>query len=82
MKNKKRKVKKQIVQWHHISYDPEIKVPIYKGEHWQLTKLIRKLNLSKYKKFSKGFGLSLISVGTGFYERGVDIENYFKDLHY
>ena len=37
------------IQSHHISYDPEVKVSIYKGEHWILTQLQRR------KNFSKGF---------------------------
>jgi len=38
-----------VVQNHHISYDPEVTVFIYKGEHWMLTQLQRR------KKISKGF---------------------------
>jgi len=30
-------MKKQVIQNHHISYDPEITVKIYKGEHWAIT---------------------------------------------
>ena len=37
------------VQSHHISYEPEEKVIVYKGEHWILTQLQRR------KNFSKGF---------------------------
>lgn len=37
------------IQTHHISYDPEITVNVYKGEHWILTQLQRR------KKYSKGF---------------------------
>ena len=42
--------KKQIIQNHHISYDPEIVVKIYKGEHWAITILNR-----RKKNMSKGF---------------------------
>lgn len=38
--------KKKIIQTHHISYDPEITVRIYKGEHWLLTQLQRRRNIS------------------------------------
>lgn len=41
---------KQLVQIHHISYDPEITVKIYKGEHWALTQLNRRT-----KNVSRGF---------------------------
>ena len=44
------KMKKQIIQKHHISYEPEITVKIYKGEHWALTVLKRRT-----KNMSKGF---------------------------
>ena len=40
---------KTIIQEHHISYDPEIVVRLYKGEHWILTQLQRR------KKISRGF---------------------------
>lgn len=46
--------KKQVIQEHHISYgsdtEPEIKVKIYKGEHWAITILNR-----RSKNMSKGF---------------------------
>jgi len=35
------------VQTHHISYDPEVKVKMYKGEHWILTQLQRRKHISK-----------------------------------
>lgn len=38
-----------VIQKHHISYDPEVTVNLYKGEHWMLTQLQRR------KKISKGF---------------------------
>ena len=38
-----------VVQKHHISYDPEVTVLLYKGEHWIMTQLQRR------KKISKGF---------------------------
>lgn len=40
---------KTIVQKHHITYEPERVVYIYKGEHWVLTRLQWR------KKVSKGF---------------------------
>ena len=45
--------KKKTIQTHHISYDPEITVDLFKGEHWILTQLQRR------KNFSKGFVKSL-----------------------
>jgi len=42
--------KKQVIQNHHISYNPEIVVKIYKGEHWAITILNR-----RNKNMSKGF---------------------------
>ncbi len=41
---------KQEIQKHHISYDPEIIVKIYKGEHWAITCMNR-----RKKNMSKGF---------------------------
>ncbi len=41
---------KQSIQKHHISYNPEIVVKIYKGEHWAITILNR-----RKKNMSKGF---------------------------
>lgn len=38
--------KKTVIQQHHISYDPEVKVTIYKGEHWILTQLQRRKKIS------------------------------------
>ncbi|HEC66350.1 MAG TPA: hypothetical protein ENI23_13770 [bacterium] len=43
------------VQKHHISYEPEVIVKIYQGEHWILTNLLRRT-----KTVSLGF---LIEVG-------------------
>lgn len=40
-------MKKLVTQIHHISYDPEIFVKIFKGEHWILTQLQRRKNISK-----------------------------------
>lgn len=45
--------KKKSVQEHHISYDPEEKVTMYKGEHWIMTQLNRR------KLVSRGFVISL-----------------------
>ena len=42
--------KKQLIQTHHISYDPEITTKIYKGEHWAITILNR-----RKKNMSVGF---------------------------
>ena len=43
-------MKKQIINTHHISYDPEVTVKLYKGEHWAITVLER-----RKKNMSKGF---------------------------
>jgi hypothetical protein len=37
---------KRVTQRHHISYQPEWIVPIYKGEHWCLTQMQRRVNVS------------------------------------
>lgn len=37
---------KRIIQKHHISYDPEVTVNIFKGEHWILTQLQRRKYIS------------------------------------
>jgi hypothetical protein len=36
-----------VVQKHHISYDPEVTVKIYKGEHFCLTMLQRRKHISR-----------------------------------
>lgn len=40
----------RVIQRHHLSYDPEIIVRIYKGEH----EILSKLNLYTRKSLSKG----------------------------
>ena len=40
---------KTVVQNHHISYQPEVIVKIFKGEHWILSQIQRR------RRFSKGF---------------------------
>ena len=45
--------KKSSIQEHHISYDPEHKVVMYKGEHWVITQLNRR------KQISRGFIVAL-----------------------
>jgi hypothetical protein len=52
------------VQTHHISYDPEVTVKVYKGEHWILTQLHRR------KSFSKGF-VTAIKVWLAIHEESV-----------
>lgn len=44
------KRKRNVIHKHHISYDPEIIVKIYSGEHWAITQLERRT-----KNVSKGF---------------------------
>jgi hypothetical protein len=48
-KKTRKKSRNVIVQDHHVSYDPEVKVRVYKGEHMILTRL------SWRKKISMGF---------------------------
>jgi len=36
-----------VIQNHHISYKPEVVVPLYKGEHWIITQMQRRKNISK-----------------------------------
>ena len=38
--------KKPVRQKHHISYDPEWWVWVYQGEHWAITQLNRRKNVS------------------------------------
>jgi hypothetical protein len=45
--------KKRLIQTHHINYDPEWTVKVYKGEHMILTRLQWR------KVFSKGFFVAL-----------------------
>lgn len=39
--------KKRVIQTHHISYEPEVTVKIFKGEHWVITQLERRTQVSK-----------------------------------
>jgi hypothetical protein len=48
-RKRRRKSGKVIIQNHHVSYDPEVTVKVYKGEHMILTRLTWR------KKISKGF---------------------------
>jgi len=41
--------RKAITQTHHIAYEPEWTVQLYKGEHWLATQMQRR------KKISQGF---------------------------
>lgn len=59
--------RKTVVQNHHITYKPEWKVKVYKGEHWILTQLARR------KKISKGF---LTALGYYIY----NAKGYAKEL--
>jgi len=52
-KKKRRRRKGPVIQEHHLSYDPEIKVRLYQGEHWVITLLNRR------KRVSRGFIVSL-----------------------
>jgi len=61
-------VKKPNIQIHHISYDPDVSVYIFKGEHWILTQLQRRTRISK------GFIKALKTWIVLNEERGVEIE--------
>jgi hypothetical protein len=65
MKAKKRH---SIVQTHHISYNPEVKVKVFKGEHYILTLIQRR------RKFSKGFVQGLESEIPRIEEVSVNLE--------
>jgi len=42
-------VKKKIVkQVHHLSYEPDVHGTLFKGEHWLLTQIGRRKNISKW----------------------------------
>lgn len=45
-KKLKERTYRRIVQGHHISYDPEVKVMVYKGEHWIMTQLGRRTHVT------------------------------------
>jgi hypothetical protein len=49
MTKQRKTSRKVIIQDHHVSYEPEVKVRVYKGEHMILTRL------SWRKKISMGF---------------------------
>ena len=44
-----KKKRKEVIQIHHISYNPEVTVKMYRKEHFLITKLDR------YKYISMGF---------------------------
>ena len=46
-RKRRKKSKKVIVQNHHVSYDPEVTVKVYKGEHMILTRLGWRKKISK-----------------------------------
>jgi hypothetical protein len=45
-KKKKKKPSTYVVQPHHITYDPEWVVPMFKGEHFSITKMLRRKRVS------------------------------------
>lgn len=49
LSRKRKRSEKVVIQAHHLSYSPEIKVRIFKGEHWIVSLMNRR------KKVSKGF---------------------------
>ena len=62
--------KKQVIQSHHISYDPEIITNVYKGEHWAITILNR-----RSKNMSKGFLRCLQQYIKEHEEHAVDLDD-------
>lgn len=76
----KRKNKALCVQFHHPMYKerPDYTIPLYKGEHWIVTRLDRKFRLSKHKPFSKGFLEALACLKPLYWDKGVDINGFFE----
>jgi hypothetical protein len=64
-----KKHRQPIIQNHHISYNPEVKVQVFKGEHFILTLIQRR------KRFSKGFLLALTSEIKRIELNAVDLSN-------
>ena len=52
-KKKRKKPSTYVVQPHHITYDPEWIVPVFNGEHFSITKMLRR------KRVSQGFLVAL-----------------------
>ncbi len=62
--------KKQVTQKHHISYNPEIIVTLYQGEHWAITVLNR-----RSKNMSVGFLRCLQEYIESHKDQAVDLDN-------
>jgi len=78
-KNKRKAKKVDCIQHHHPDYDkPDYTLPMYRGEHWMITRLDRKFRLSKYKPFSQGFLEALSWFKRLYWQKGVDLEEFFK----
>jgi hypothetical protein len=60
------KKKKLVVQTHHITYEPERTVKIYKGEHFLLTRMQWRKNVSR------GFLEALLQYVQDWKEKAVD----------
>jgi len=58
-----------VIQNHHISYNPEVKVQVFKGEHEILTLIQRR------KRFSKGFLISLREEFKRIEQNAIDLSN-------
>jgi len=61
--------KKNVMVYHHISYNPEFKVKIFQGEHMILTRLQWR------KKISDGFITALNDWIKQNYKKAVDLES-------
>jgi hypothetical protein len=71
---KRPRVKGRAVNKHHIRYEPEWVVPIYKGEHECLTKL----NLYSRKTISMGLITSLLQFIMDNYSRATKLGEEIK----
>jgi len=75
MAKKRKAPKKRVQQRHHIVYgENEETVLLYKGEHWQITKLDRVFRLSKTKRYSLGFLKALAAFYHLYGDGALDLE--------
>jgi len=56
----------RIIQWHHVSYKPEVKILLFRNEHEVITKLNRVL---RAKDISENFVCLLDEVSDGLKDR-------------
>jgi len=65
-----RKRRNRAIQQHHISYNPEVKVTVFKGEHEILTKM----HWYEKNSVSEGFITALKTWITENEDRAIDLE--------